>query len=65
MGWAGPAQPTGPDSAPNVLGRFRPKMDWADLGPKKTIILFWARPGPEDRAGPGPAWPKLKTGGGN
>jgi len=34
MGWAGPAQPTGPDSAQKVLGRFRPKMDWADLGPK-------------------------------
>jgi len=51
MGWAGPAQPTGPDSAPKVLGRFRPKMDWADLGPKNNI-LFWARPGPEYRAGP-------------
>jgi len=51
MGWAGPAQPTGPDSAPKVLGRFRTKMDWADLGPKNNI-LFWARPGPEYRAGP-------------
>ena len=40
MGWAGPAQPTGPGSAQNW---------WADFGPKR---LFWARPGPEDRAGP-------------
>jgi len=47
MGWAGPAQPTGPDSAPKVLGWSRPKMDWADLGPTKSDILFWARPGPE------------------
>jgi len=102
MGWAGPAQPTGPDSAqncwadfgpkwigpisaqktlqgqtrprrqgwsgptdwvrlsPKLLGRFRPKMDWADLGPKQ--ILFWARPGPEDRAGPGSAWPSNQNG---
>ena len=57
MGWAGPAQPTGPDSAQNC---------WADFGPKwigpisaqKTDILLWARPGPEDRAGPGSAWPR-------
>ena len=34
-------------------------MDWADFGPN-TIILFWARPGPEDWAGPGPAWPSNK-----
>ena len=62
MGWAGPAQPTGPDSAQNC---------WADLGPKwvgpisaqnKKHIIFWARPGPEDRAGPGSAWPKPKRG---
>ena len=56
MGWAGPAQPTGPDSAQNCWADLGPKMDWADLGPN-TIILFWARPGPEDWAGPGPAWP--------
>jgi len=56
MGWAGPAQPTGPDSAQKVVGRFQPKMDWADFGPN-TIIFFWARRGPEDRAGPGFAWP--------
>jgi hypothetical protein len=65
MGWAGPAQPTGPDSAPKVLGRSQPKMDWADLGPTKSDILFWARPGPEGRAGPGPTWPSNNTGGGN
>ena len=57
MGWAG--------LSPKLLGRFRPKMDWADLGPKKLNIIFWARPGPEDRAGPGSAWPKPKRGGGN
>ena len=57
MGWAG--------LSPKLLGRFRPKMDWADLDPKKLNLLFWARPGPEDRAGPGSAWPKPKTGGGN
>ena len=50
MGWAGPAQPTGLDSAPNVLGRFRPKMDWADIGPKKTSIPFWVRPRRQGRA---------------
>jgi hypothetical protein len=62
---AGPAQTTGPDSAQNC---------WADLGPKwvgpisaqnKKHIIFWARPGPEDRAGPGSAWPKPKRGGRN
>jgi len=42
---------------------FGPKMDWADFGPN-TIILFWARPGPEDRSGPGSAWPKPKRAGG-
>ena len=51
MGWAGPAQPTGPDSAQNC---------WADFGPKwigpisAQKRLFWARPGPEDRAGLSP-----------
>jgi len=34
MGWAGPAQPTGPDSAQKCWADFGPKMDWADLGPK-------------------------------
>ena len=60
MGWADPAQPAGPDSA---------QWCWADFGPKwigpisaqKTDILFWARPGPEGRAGPGSAWPINKT----
>jgi len=64
LGWAGPAQPTGPDSAQKVLGRFRPKMDWADLGPKKKL----ASPsglGPKGKAGPGSTWPSNKTGGGN
>ena len=60
MGWAGPAQPTGPDSAQKVLGRFRPKNG---LGPQ-TGILLWARPGPEGRTGPGPAWPGTKWAGG-
>ena len=61
MGWAGPAQPTGPDSAQKMLGRFWPKMDWADLSPK-TNIPFWARPGLEGRAGPGSAWPRNQNG---
>jgi len=38
-------------------------MDWADLGPQ-TGILLWARPGPEGRTGPGPAWPRTKWAGG-
>jgi len=59
MGWVGPAQPTGPDSAQNCWADLGPKMDWADFGPN-TIILFWARPGLEDWAGPGPAWPSNK-----
>ena len=45
MGWAGPAQPTGPDSAQKC---------WADFGPKNNILI-WARPGPEGRSGPDPA----------
>jgi len=48
LGWSGPTDWAG--LSPKLLGRIRPKMDWADLGPKQ--ILFWARPGPEDRAGP-------------
>ena len=37
MGWAGPAQPTGPDSAQNC---------WADLGPKQKAhyLLGQTRP---------------------
>ena len=54
MGWAGPAQPTGPDSAQKC---------WADFGPKNNILI-WARPGPEGRSGPGSAWPRPKRVGG-
>ena len=59
MGWAGPAQPTGPDSAQNC---------WADLGPKK---IFSSGPDPTQNTGLGrktglgrirPA--QIKTGGG-
>ena len=57
MGWAGPAQPTGPDSAPKLVGRFRPKMDWADLGPKK-ILLGQIRPRRQGWSGP-PDWAGL------
>jgi hypothetical protein len=60
-GWAGP----------NHWARLSPKL-WADFGPNwvgpisaQKNIFFWARPGPEDRAGPGSAWPKPKRGGGN
>jgi len=64
LGWSDPTDWAGLN--PKLLGRFRPKLGWADLGPKqKTNIFFWARPGPEDRAGPGSAWPKPKRGGGN
>ena len=42
MGWAGPAQPTGPDSAQNC---------WADLGPKDS-----SGPDPAQKTG-GPAHP--------
>ena len=65
MGWAGPAQPTGPDSAPNVLGRFRPKMDWADLGPKKLLSSSGPDPAQKTGLGQDPPGPTIKTGGGN
>ena len=58
QGWSGP-----PDWAgliPKMLGRFRPTMNWAELDPKQK--LFWARPGPEDKAGPGSAWPSNQNG---
>jgi len=64
MGWAGPAQPTGPDSAQKWWADFGPKCIGPISAKKKTNILFWARPGPEDRAGPGSAWPKPKWAGG-
>jgi len=51
VGWAGP------NSAPKRLGRSRPKRYWADLGPTKTPILFWAGSSPDSRAGPGSVWP--------
>jgi len=65
LGWAGPGQPAGPDSAPKVLGRFRPKNGLGRSRPKKTDILLWARPGLEGRTGPGSAWPRPKRAGGN
>jgi len=65
MGWAGPAQPTGPDSAPNVLGRFRPKMYWADLGPKKLLSSSGPDPAQKTGLGQDPPGPAIKTGGGN
>ena len=75
MGWAGPAQPTGPDSALNVLGQFRPKMDWADLGPKKKLLSS-SGPDPAQKTGLGRTRPRrqdwarirlaqTKTSGGN
>ena len=55
MGWAGPAQPTGPDSAQNC---------WADLGPKK---IFSSGPDPAQKTGLGqdPPGPDSKRAGGN
>jgi len=43
MGWAGPAQPTGPDSAQKVLGRFRPKYYHPLLGQTQPRRGGWAR----------------------
>ena len=57
MGWAGPAHPTG-------LGRSRPKIEWADIGPNNYPLLGQARPRRQD-------WARrihlaqTKTGGGN
>jgi len=48
LGWAGPTN----------WARLSPKMCWAG---KSLVFLFWARPGPEGRAGPGSAWPINKT----
>jgi len=39
------------------LGQSRPKRDWADLGPTKSPIFFWAGPGPDSRNGPESVWP--------
>jgi len=52
LGWAGPAQPAGPDSAPKVLGRsrpknglgrFRPKYYYSLLGQTRPRRQVWAR----------------------
>jgi len=48
VGWAGPAQLTGPDSTPKGLGRSRPN---------KSLFLVWARSGPDIRDGPKSVWP--------
>jgi len=66
MGWAGPAQPTGPDSAQKCWADFGPKMDWADLGPTEKLISP-SGPGPTQKArlGQDPPGPATKTGGGN
>ena len=58
MGWAGPAQLTGPDSAQKRLGQSQPSRDWADIGPTKSPIFVWAGPSPESRDGPEPVWPR-------
>ena len=55
--WVGPAQLTGPESAQQEFGRSRPRMDWADLGPTKSPIFFWAGPGPDSRDGLESVWP--------
>ena len=44
MGWTGPAQPTGPDSAQNGLGRSRPKTKTHYLlGQTRPRRQGWAR----------------------
>jgi len=53
VGWARPAQLTGPDSA---------QKGWADLGPTKSLIFVWARLGPDSKAGPGSVWPTKHQG---
>jgi len=57
VGWARPAQLTGLDSAQKGVGRYRPSGIWANLGPTKSYISVWARPGPNSRAGPESVWP--------
>ena len=47
LGWADPTNWAG----------LSPKKGWADLGPTKSSISVWARPGPDSRAGPESVWP--------
>jgi len=64
VSWAGPAQLTGPDSAPKGLGRSRPKNGVGPISAQQFILLLlvWAGPGPDLKAGPASAWPrKVKT----
>jgi len=65
MGWAGPAQPTRPDSAQNC---------WADFGPKwvgpisaQKKLTFSSRPDPAQKRGLGqdPPGPSQNRAGGN
>ena len=58
LNWAG----LGRTQPQRCWADFGPKMDWANLGPTETNIPFWARPGPEGRAGPGSAWPSNQNG---
>ena len=44
MGWAGPAQPTGPDSAQNCWADFGPKWIGPISAQKKYSLLGQTRP---------------------
>jgi len=55
---AGPAQINGPNPSQQELGRSRPKMDRADLGPERGRVLLWAGLGPGLKAGPESVWPR-------
>jgi len=58
VGWAGPAQLTRLDSAQKKgWADIGPSGIWANLGPTKSYISVWARPGPNSRAGPESVWP--------
>jgi len=73
MGWAGPAQPTGPDSAQKVLSRLS-AQEW--IGPISAHKLVFSsgpdpaqkaglgqdQPGPSTRlAGPEQVWPSTRN----
>jgi len=58
VGWARPAQLTGLDSTQKKgWADLSPSGIWANLGPTKSSISVWARPGPDSRAGPESVWP--------
>ena len=66
MGWAGPAQLTGPNSAPKGLGRSQPnkKISYFCLGQTWPRQQGWARVSlahKHIRTGPEPVWPSERN----